>query len=158
MSWCRCRRSLLPHDIVSDMKWWYTTYSVLYISTHPSIHASFPSVRLFSLPLLTTRRTPQPFTEDKWSESPTGRADLDFKHSQRAVMLEEKAVNEHQWSRRGEPHYIAHVYKGVYRRDFGIMLAEYRKSVTSLRPAQSNGKIPDVSFKRSYLQVSNMSW
>ena len=50
--------------------------------------------------------------------------------------LKQKAVNEHHWSRQGEPHYIAHVYKGVYRRDFGIMVAEYRKSVISLRPAQ----------------------
>lgn len=50
LSWCRRRRSWLPHDIVSDMRWWYIKIykicSVLYISMHPSIHTLFPSVRL----------------------------------------------------------------------------------------------------------------
>lgn len=96
MSWCRCRRSWLSHDIVSDMKWWYITYSVLYISMHLFTLCFLPfDYWSFSLPSRTTRRTPQPFTEDEWSESPTDRADLDFKHSQRAVMLEAKSC---QWT------------------------------------------------------------
>lgn len=98
LTWCRRRRSWLSHDIVSDMRWWYIEIcSVLYISIsiHPSIHTSFPSIRLFSVPSLTTRGTPQPSLRmNEVKVLLTGQTSTS-NTAKELWCLKKKAVNEH---------------------------------------------------------------